>query len=124
MKAKRAEQSALVVAPLSKQQEAARATAAKPWFLYLLRCRNGALYAGIATSVEERLAAHVAGKGARYTRSNPPVELIGSVKFPDRASASRAEHEIRQLRSEEKIAWLKAAARTKPRRKASANIPR
>lgn len=33
---------------------------------YLLRCRDGSLYCGIARSVPRRLAEHNAGRGARY----------------------------------------------------------
>ena len=42
------------------------------WHLYLLRCRDGSLYAGIATDVERRFREHAAGKGAKYTRAHPP----------------------------------------------------
>ncbi len=74
------------------------------WFVYLLECRSGSLYTGIATDVERRYAQHVAGKGARYTRANPPVRLLARFPYPDRASASRAEHAIKQLTPERKRA--------------------
>lgn len=76
------------------------------WCLYLIECRNGAMYAGITNNLDVRYAAHVAGRGARYTRSNPPVRLIGSRPYADRAAASRAEWEIRQLPRERKIGFL------------------
>ena len=50
----------------------------RPWFLYLLLCRNGSLYAGISNDVEARYRAHAAGRGARYTRANPPLRLLGT----------------------------------------------
>jgi putative endonuclease len=68
-----------------------------PWFVYLLECRGGSIYTGIATDVERRYAMHVAGKGARYTRSHPPLRLLASFEFPDRSAASRAEYAIKQL---------------------------
>lgn len=98
------------------------ATAARPWHLYLLRCRNGALYAGIATCVTTRLAQHAAGRGAKYTRSNPPVALIGSVSYSNRAEASRAEHAIRQLRPAQKIEFI-AAEQRRPRAQRRAAKP-
>ncbi|WP_028919168.1 GIY-YIG nuclease family protein [Pseudoxanthomonas suwonensis] len=85
-------------------------TAPRPWFLYLLECRNGAWYAGISTDVEARFQAHLAGKGARYTRANPPLRLLGSRAFPDRAAASRAEWEIKRLPRERKLAFLLEAS--------------
>lgn len=67
------------------------------WYVYLIECRDGSLYTGIATDVERRYAQHVAGKGARYTRSHPPVRLLAWFPYPDRATASRAEYAIKQL---------------------------
>lgn len=83
---------------------------ARPWYLYLLLCRNGACYAGISPDVEARYRAHAAGTGARYTRANPPVRLLGSRAYPDRSAASRAEWAIRQLPKERKLAFLQEGA--------------
>lgn len=69
----------------------------RPWYVYLLECRDGSLYTGIAVDVERRYAQHLAGTGARYTRSHPPVRLLARFVCPDRAAASRAEYAIRQL---------------------------
>jgi len=67
------------------------------WFVYLIECRGESIYTGIATDVERRYAMHVAGKGARYTRSHPPVRLLARFEFADRSAASRAEYAIKQL---------------------------
>ena len=77
-----------------------------PWYLYLIECRSGAYYAGITNNLEARYQAHVSGKGARYTRANPPVRLLGYAAFPDRSSASRAEWAIKQMPRDEKIPFL------------------
>lgn len=79
------------------------------WFLYLIECRDGSLYAGITTDVAARYAVHLSGKGARYTRSHPPVRLVGSVSYPDRSSASKAEYRIKQLKPAAKRAFIAAA---------------
>lgn len=67
------------------------------WFVYLIECRNGSIYTGIATDVERRYAEHLAGKGARYTRANPPQRLLARFEYPDRSTASRAEYAIKRL---------------------------
>ena len=67
------------------------------WYVYLLECRDGSIYTGIATDVERRFAEHAAGKGARYTRSRPPLRLLARFQYPDRSTASRAEYAIKQL---------------------------
>ncbi len=79
---------------------------AATWFLYLIECRNGSFYAGISNDVERRYAQHLAGRGAKYTRAHPPLRLLGTRAFPDRSSASKAEHAIRQLPREKKLAFL------------------
>jgi putative endonuclease len=79
------------------------------WYVYLIECHDGSVYTGIATDVDRRYAEHVAGKGARYTRSHPPLRLLARFPHPDRASASRAEYEIKQLTPARKRALCTAA---------------
>lgn len=74
------------------------------WYVYLIECRDGSLYTGIATDVERRYAQHLAGKGARYTRAHPPVRLMARFEHPNRSSASRAEYAIKQLSAARKRA--------------------
>lgn len=74
------------------------------WYVYLIECRDGSLYTGIAVDVDRRYAQHVAGKGARYTRSHPPLKLLARFAHPDRGAASRAEHAIKQLSPQRKRA--------------------
>lgn len=72
------------------------------WFLYVIECADGSLYTGIARDPEARFAIHAAGKGARYTRSHPPVKLLLTESHPDRSSASKAEYAFKQLSAAEK----------------------
>lgn len=73
-----------------------------PWFVYLIECHGGSIYTGIAINVVARYAAHCKGKGARYTRTHPPLRLLASVAYPDRSSALKAEYRIKQLTAAEK----------------------
>lgn len=77
-----------------------------PWHLSLLRCRDGSYYAGITTDVDRRFRQHAQGRGARYTRAHPPECVLASRAYPDRASASRAEHALKQQPRLRKLAWL------------------
>lgn len=70
---------------------------ATPWYVYLIECVDGSLYTGIAVNVDKRYALHVAGKGARYTRSHPPRRLLAVIAYDDRSSASIAEYQVKQL---------------------------
>jgi putative endonuclease len=72
------------------------------WFLYLIECKDGSIYTGIAVDVAARYAAHAKGKGARYTRSHPPRRLLAMVEYPDRSTASKAEYAMKRLSAAEK----------------------
>jgi len=67
------------------------------WYVYLIECRDGSIYTGIALDVAARYAAHVSGKGARYTRSHPPQRLLAAIEYADRSAASKAEYQIKRL---------------------------
>ena len=73
------------------------------WKLYILRCKDGSLYTGITTDVQKRLTAHNSGKGAKYTRSRRPVELVYQEDCTDHSHALRRELEIKALSREQKI---------------------
>jgi putative endonuclease len=88
--------------------------ASSAWFLYLIECRDGSLYTGIAKDVAARYAAHCSGKGARYTRSHPPARLLGRALFPDHSSALRAEHAVKRLTPEQKRRFFQAIAGDMP----------
>ena len=55
---------------------------------------------------------HADGTGARYTRANPPVRLLASRAYPDRAAASRAEWQVKRLPKARKLAFLQGEAAT------------
>jgi len=75
------------------------------WWLYLLQCRDGRTYAGIALDVHARFELHTQGKGAKFTRANPPVGVLGARPFASRADALRAEAALKRLSRTEKLAW-------------------
>jgi putative endonuclease len=74
------------------------------WQVYLLRCRDGTLYAGATNDLAARLARHAAGKGARYTRSRLPVELVWTARARGRGAALRREAALKRLSRAEKLA--------------------
>ncbi|OGB23638.1 MAG: nuclease [Burkholderiales bacterium RIFCSPLOWO2_02_FULL_57_36] len=75
-----------------------------PWFLYLLECSDGSIYTGITVDVDKRYATHLSGKGARYTRSHPPQQVLAVFEYEDRSAASKAEHAMKQLTASQKRA--------------------
>jgi len=73
-------------------------------FVYLLRCRDGTLYAGAAVDLERRLREHAAGRASRYTRSRRPVELVWSAEVATWSEALREEARIKRLPRAGKLA--------------------
>lgn len=74
----------------------------RPWYLYILECEGKRLYTGITVDVEARYRAHLCGKGAKFTRSFPPVRIVLVETHPDRSQAARAEHAVKKLSPAEK----------------------
>lgn len=74
------------------------------WFVYILRCSNGALYTGVTTDVGRRVAEHDSKgrRSARFTRAFAPVELVYSCCMGAKSPALRAEYRIKRLTRREK----------------------
>ena len=77
-----------------------------PWCVYLVRCKDGSLYTGIAKDVAARVARHNAGTGAKYTRSRLPVTLAYEKKMKNETAARKREAAIKRLTKAEKEALL------------------
>ncbi|MCK5196267.1 MAG: GIY-YIG nuclease family protein [Desulfobulbaceae bacterium] len=69
-----------------------------PWYVYMVQCRDGSLYTGIAKDLEKRIKEHNSGStGAKYTRSRRPVHLVYQEKVPSRSAAAKREYDIKQM---------------------------
>ncbi len=75
--------------------------------LYILRCRDGSLYTGIATDVDRRIREHETGpRGARYLRGRGPLQLEFSARLGNRATAQQYEYRVKRLQRERKEALI------------------
>ena len=83
-------------------------------FVYMLRCRDGSLYTGIAADMEKRLRQHASGGAAcaKYTRAHPPEALAALWQAEDHAAAARLEAFIKMLSPAKKR--MLAAGETAP----------
>ena len=86
------------------------------WYVYILRCGDNTLYTGITDDVDRRLAAHRAGKGAKYTRGRGPLELAYQEEQPDKSAALRREYAVKQLSRGGKLALIARGGVTPPAR--------
>ena len=71
-------------------------------YVYILRCKDGTFYCGWTTDLTERIAAHNSGKGAKYTRSRRPVELVYYEEYESKHEAMSREWYIKRMTREEK----------------------
>lgn len=77
-------------------------------YTYIVECKDKTLYTGWTTDLEKRLQAHNAGKGAKYTRSRRPVQLVYTEESEDRHTAMQREAQIKQLSRAEKLQMIAA----------------
>jgi putative endonuclease len=80
------------------------------WYVYIVRCRDGNLYTGIATDVERRIADHLANKGAKYLRGRGPLKLVFKKQVGKKGRALKVEHKVKRLPRNEKEALIKTGA--------------
>ena len=83
--------------------------------VYILRCGDGSLYTGWTNDLEARLHAHRSGRGAKYPRSRPPVELVYTERCATRGEALSREAAIKRLTRAEKLALIAAKAGSRRR---------
>lgn len=88
------------------RETTAKGGGAVAWTVYILRCGDGTLYTGCTNDLPRRLEAHRSGKGAKYTRSRPPVSLVYQEAAADKSAALRREIAIKRLRRSEKLALI------------------
>ena len=77
------------------------------WYLYMVKCRDGSLYTGIATNVESRLADHRAKKGAKYLRGRGPLKLVFKKRIGEKGRALKIEQQVKKLPKHKKHALVK-----------------
>lgn len=77
-------------------------------YTYILKCADGTLYTGWTNDIEKRIREHNAGRGAKYTRSRTPVELVYYEIFETKQEAMKREYAIKHMRRAKKEALIYA----------------
>lgn len=81
----------------------------REWSVYILRCGDGSLYTGIAKDADARLEQHRQGKGATYTKTHLPVEMIFQENSLTLSQALIREARIKMLPRSKKEALVSKA---------------
>ena len=75
----------------------------KAYVVYILRCSDGTLYTGITNDIAHRLRVHNEGKGAKYTKTRRPVQLISFRRVASKSQALKLEHFVKKQPASRKI---------------------
>jgi len=85
---------------MTRSKDTSHADSARPpsnaWFVYLLRCADGTLYAGSTNDLAAREQRHNEGRGARYTAGRRPVRVVYSEIKESRSAAQAREAELKR----------------------------
>ena len=73
---------------------------------YIIECRDGELYVGIAVDVLKRVAEHNGGTACRYTQFRRPVRLVYSERCETYARARKKEVEVKRFSRVKKLALV------------------
>jgi len=77
------------------------------WYVYILECRNKALYTGVTNNIELRLRDHQTGQGGHYTNYNRPRRILYTEEFKDKLEAKNRERQIKRWSKSKKLALIK-----------------
>lgn len=73
------------------------------YFVYILRCVDDTLYTGVATDLSRRIEEHRLGRGAKYTRTHKPLEMVYHEEVGSRGEAQRCEAAIKKMTRAQKL---------------------
>lgn len=76
-------------------------------YTYILKCSDGTLYTGWTNDLQKRIEAHSDGRGAKYTKSRRPVELVYFETYESKNDAMSREQIIKHLTRAEKLELIK-----------------
>ncbi len=80
----------------------------KPFWVYILRCRDGSYYTGHTDDLERRMAQHATGEiPGCYTFTRRPVTLVFSQTCVTREEALAAERQIKGWSRKKKEAMMR-----------------
>jgi putative endonuclease len=79
----------------------------RTWFAYLLCCRDGTLYVGIATDVQRRFEQHHRGQGSRFVKTHGVDHLVAWRLVGDGVAARRAEKQLKAMTRVRKLGYFR-----------------
>ncbi|MGO9612091.1 MAG: GIY-YIG nuclease family protein [Dissulfurispiraceae bacterium] len=78
----------------------------RPWSVYALICKGGALYIGITNDIEKRVKAHAKGTGSRFVWAHRPFRLVTVISCQSKQDAMSLEYRLKKLKKPQKLREL------------------
>lgn len=75
-------------------------------YFYVVECEDSSFYAGYTNNLDNRIACHNRGRGAKYTRTRLPVNLIHHQQFDNKCRAMQYEYYFKKLTRRQKERYL------------------
>lgn len=75
-------------------------------YVYIVKCSDGSLYTGWTNNLTKRIETHNEGKGAKYTKTRLPVELVYSEKCESKEAAMSREWHIKRMTRKQKLEMI------------------
>lgn len=75
-------------------------------YVYIVKCSDGSLYTGWTNNLKKRLDTHNEGKGAKYTKTRLPVELVYYEECDTKEIAMSREWHIKRMTRKQKLEMI------------------
>jgi predicted GIY-YIG superfamily endonuclease len=104
----------------------------RPFFVYMLKCKDGSYYVGHTDDLERRMAEHHEGAFGGQTARRRPVELVWHMEIETRAEALERELQLKRWTRSKKEALIRedwaglvrlSRARTGPDTRGLSSVP-
>jgi predicted GIY-YIG superfamily endonuclease len=76
------------------------------YFVYVLRTLSNTLYIGVTQALDQRIAAHNRGRGARWTKAHPGARIVYSESYPTLGLARKREIQLKRWSRAKKEALI------------------
>ena len=80
------------------------------YWVYMVRCYDGTYYTGYTKDLENRIALHKSGRGAKYVKGKLPIKLVYTKEYRYYKNALSAERRIKKLTREQKLNLIRVYA--------------
>jgi putative endonuclease len=83
------------------------------YWVYMVQCKDGTYYTGYTKDLENRIALHKSGRGAKYVKYKLPAELVYAKQYRYYKNALNEEKRVKTLTRQQKSELVRIYAENK-----------